>query len=793
MRIKSWIIGIICLTVPLIFLGCSAGKQFTDGLAVISGRGGRIAHEDFFEKTVEQANILNKDQPLAQWAFPFNGEGADIISFLDKNRILVGTVESGAMLGVPKHGDIKLMNIRSGDVLWTAGREGLRNGRYLLLLTEPLIIIAGRDDEMSRLTAYDPANGNRKWKHNIKPPDQFLISDTRDKIILFSTQGNGRKVEALDILTGDLIWNSELPSDAFTPDFPDYVVYGQGAVYVSGKTIFKLSEKDGSILWSKGHPVLNTKDRFFSLTAEGLLIYNSKEMSLTHRDNGEVRWDASSQDYININYTILDHKVYRVTAGINSEGEALDDHYIQALKPEDGSVLWSTQIKGEVVSPLCLEQSILVFTTNEGIYGLNAKTGKTQFYNTFSDEFVSGSPAKATTIKWPDMIRFRSGKIYIAREMVGISIYDFPSGNPLGEQWHYNFSSRAYSIDRVYSYMEGLCLSKTSDPAAIPMVPSTRTPSNSFMQSAQRQYEDMRERTRAVLSDSSSTSAERAAAIQERAMGASLMESQMKVSMAMEQMQASADLAITAVGLAAAIQSTYAQTAHRGMISREYMFMNSVMALPSAAFQGNYYIWPFREKDRGVTLIDLETGNRNDLIFSPYLYVLDAYGVNLPNFALGPEGKTLVLAGLGVDPEKYKKHTKWKTSFPKTSILAYDVSSFDFKKKSLTQIRAEERAIQMQQLVQEIQETDKIHTAAQMGNMDMVKSLLDSGVDVNARNYDGSGTPLVFALIGNQAEMVKFLISRGANVNERFKDGKSVLDWAPNEEIKKILKDAGAK
>ncbi|MCK5146200.1 PQQ-binding-like beta-propeller repeat protein [bacterium] len=801
MKRALWFTGIASMIILMLFLGCGAtGRQFKDGMAVMTGRGGRVAHEDLYDKTVEQANILNQDQPSAQWASTFNGEGADIISFLDENRVLVGTVESGAMLGVPGHGDIKLMDTQSGEILWTAGRKGLTNGHYLLILTEPLIILAGRDDDMSCLTAYDPVNGDIKWRYNIKPPDQFLISDAMDKIILFSAQGDGRKVEMLDILTGDLVWSNELTSEVFSPDFPDYLISGHDALYVSGRKIFKLSEKDGTILWSKAYPVLDLKERFVSLTAEGILIYNSNGMSLVNQDNGKVRWNVSGKDYFNVNCTLLDRIVYRVTCGENSTGTVVPGQKIQALKPENGKILWSKPIKGEVVSPICLEQNILVFTTNEGTYGLNSKNGITHFYKAFSNEFILGSPDKAATLKRPDLIRFQFGQLYVAREMAGISAYDFPSGDPLWEQLHFNYANRAYSTDRVYTFIEGTYLGNQADPATVPVLTTTSTSANPFIQSAQRQHEDTRYRTGNVWQSYNSDSDVQNAAPRERIIPLRLQISEMKVSQAMGRMKAAGDLAVSIMNLGAAIQSTYAQTAHKGMIAREYMFLNSVMALPSGAFQGNYYIWPFLDRDRGVTLIDLDTGYRNDLIYSPYLNILDAYGANLPFFTLGPDGKTLVLAGLGLDPEKYEKHTKWNSRFPKSSVLAYDISGFEFNKKSTTQIQAAQRAAQAQAemaaRVQEIQDQDKMHTAAQMGNMELVKSMLDTGIDVDVLNHDKSGTLLVFAVIGGQTEMVRFLLSRGADARFRSTDGKTVFDYAKmfgKKEIISMLKEAGAK
>ena len=57
-----------------------------------------------------------------------------------------------------------------------------------------------------------------------------------------------------------------------------------------------------------------------------------------------------------------------------------------------------------------------------------------------------------------------------------------------------------------------------------------------------------------------------------------------------------------------------------------------------------------------------------------------------------------------------------------------------------------------------------IHKTANIGNVERVKQLLSSGVDIELRNNAG-GTPLHAASANGRIEVVKLLISKGANVN----------------------------
>jgi len=60
-----------------------------------------------------------------------------------------------------------------------------------------------------------------------------------------------------------------------------------------------------------------------------------------------------------------------------------------------------------------------------------------------------------------------------------------------------------------------------------------------------------------------------------------------------------------------------------------------------------------------------------------------------------------------------------------------------------------------------------IHTAAQRGNLNRVKALVNQGVNVNLRNNENM-TPLMHAAFGGHANVIRFLLSRGANAKARM-------------------------
>ena len=91
---------------------------------------------------------------------------------------------------------------------------------------------------------------------------------------------------------------------------------------------------------------------------------------------------------------------------------------------------------------------------------------------------------------------------------------------------------------------------------------------------------------------------------------------------------------------------------------------------------------------------------------------------------------------------------------------------------------------------------DDMFMAAQRGDVEKVRLLLEKGADINYKDKIVLGhTPMTIAAAWGHTEVVKLLLDHGASVNQQDDDGTSALQCAASttkSEMVKLLLDRGA-
>ncbi|WP_326997444.1 ankyrin repeat domain-containing protein [Crocosphaera watsonii] len=89
---------------------------------------------------------------------------------------------------------------------------------------------------------------------------------------------------------------------------------------------------------------------------------------------------------------------------------------------------------------------------------------------------------------------------------------------------------------------------------------------------------------------------------------------------------------------------------------------------------------------------------------------------------------------------------------------------------------------------------EELLQATKDGDLEVVKSLVDQGADVNVKDKENA-TPLMRSVSRNYQAIVKLLIEQGAHVNAINDWGYTPLKYAIKlnlKEMQQMLKDAGA-
>jgi len=746
------------------------------GLAAITGQGGTYAEVDEFDQMVNSVKVSKSKYPGTAWQSIIPDEAADLIYFVNNNRVLVGTVESGAYLGVPDHKQLTLYDVRSGAKLWQAERDSFRQGGYSVFKTEPFILLLGQDDQKAQLQAIDTNTGKKIWELRFDTPTQTLLSSDTNTLFLLDVDDTSVTVRAISCNTGKELWKTASLGKMNNKKKSSQLLYDTTNLYVVTDTLSQIDAKTGIVKWHTSPELLAGDNSGAQLEKHNIFLWHGSEIVLLDAGSGKPKWQHDSRQGQTRLITANGEQLYRVfTDKTKSE---LPQDVIQSIRIKDGKINWSQTIDSQLASPLIFHKNRILFSTDTSAFVLQEKSGQTILEDRFPNTFASRSPSKAALVGQADIIHLRNDNFFVARERAGVAAYSLGKSRRLWIQMHHNLPRQEYSAEaRSLVMLNSLAMHgkiKKSDIDSMQGNPFSKASSNSSLQATQRSIDYAKQQNNSVLRNQNSSRMQRQSALQSNIDLSNMSLANTQVQIASERLATEVQFASAILGAQDAIASGLRDTAIQGMVERIKMTQYAADTMRARRFQDKYYVRATYDMGRGLTIIDLDSGKRADFLIAPMIPILYGSGLDLQSIAVDEKNQRLVTVGVGMDDTQYKPYVKWKHRIPMTSVLTYDIGSLDFTDDDTLNTK-----------VVSLDDRKRIIQYAGYGLMDGLKAAVESGVDVNSK-VSGT-TPLHEAAMGSHVAAVQYLLNHGADVSIKDAKGRSAVDVTYDRELKKLL------
>ena len=244
------------------------------------------------------------------------------------------------------------------------------------------------------------------------------------------------------------------------------------------------------------------------------------------------------------------------------------------------------------------------------------------------------------------------------------------------------------------------------------------------------------------------------------------------------QMIAGLEVAQSILNFGAALRELQRAWGRQGAVDRMEYALQGAQRAQECLFQSGYYLRPFYMEmwGRGVTLVETATGLRRDIIFSPHSPPALAYGLDMPTFAVAPQGDQLAVFGISLRTDSYERRSKWGTHIPNYSLLNYSLDQMDFCSHPTVY--------------------PALEPAIAHGDIEQIEWLIDRGRDADVLEWPNRNgeTPIFTAAVLGMTEIVELLIRTGADVNAVCSTGITVVELGGlTQSVFDLLLEAGAR
>lgn len=177
--------------------------------------------------------------------------------------------------------------------------------------------------------------------------------------------GNGNTLLAYNIKTGTQIWGSLQGSLTSHIQHKTSATYESGKLYISlADGITCINSNTGQRLWTYAHSLFGTSGSPV-LSGNRLFIGIGTKVIALDKTTGALAWDINT-GYTTTRFVAMNNQIM---VGSNST--------LLALSQTNGATIWQRAFPGTIyqIPPVEVSNVIVVFSNNDGYYGVNASTG----------------------------------------------------------------------------------------------------------------------------------------------------------------------------------------------------------------------------------------------------------------------------------------------------------------------------------------------------------------------------------------------------------------------------------
>ncbi len=235
-------------------------------------------------------------------------------------------------------------------------------------------------DGLNNIIALNRLTGEVIWQRQV-PSNVFSVSLSEDAKILFVTTAITTKptptLYAFNPKNGEEIWNNMTMGQPAVggmegaPAIVNGVIYVQYLQYEGKSGVMAFNVADGKSIWQWSASRVSPYSPITYADGRIYVGYENKTLVCLNAANGDLVWTQSDLADLPFAATVVSNKTAYLAAGSG----------IYAFDAASGAVKWKKTIEGQVghSSPVIYKNSLL-FGTREGkVYALNTKDGQTEW------------------------------------------------------------------------------------------------------------------------------------------------------------------------------------------------------------------------------------------------------------------------------------------------------------------------------------------------------------------------------------------------------------------------------